>query len=215
MLGCDYEQSESIRTNFDTDSLKKKLNIPQSDYIIITGGKLNPRKKTEIVIEAVNILDRRDVHLIVFGAADIGFEEYYNNLVKIGSNAHIHFTGWLSADLFYQYMAIADIAVFPSSQSVLWQQAIGMHLPLIAGDSGWQDMSYLNFCENIIKIDKDSITPIKFAETIEELISAPEYLSRMKKGAEEAAKKYLDYKIIAKKYWSVLMIIYHIKIDKL
>lgn len=198
-LGCDYELSENVRNTFDKDGFRKKMGINNSDHVLITGGKLNPKKKTEIIIEAVNMLKRSDLHLIIFGTPDNGFERYYEHLKKIGQNANIHFTGWLSPDSFYEHMAISDVAVFPSSQSVLWQQAIGMHLPLIAGDSGWQDMSYLNFYDNIVKIEKDNITPIIFADVVNQLISSPDNLIKMKRGAEKAAKEHLNYTILAKK----------------
>ncbi|WP_223606118.1 glycosyltransferase family 4 protein [Chryseobacterium sp. OSA05B] len=198
-LGCDCNISDDIINTVDRDAVRNKLNIGSNDYVLITGGKLEIRKMTEIAIEAVKILNRKDVHLIVFGAPANGSEEYFRELEKSAYGHQIHFTGWLSSDMFYQYMAISDVAVFPASQSVLWQQAIGMHLPLIAGDAGEQDMSYLNFNENIIKIDKDNIVPIKFAETIEQLISIPGQLNKMKKGAEKTAKENLSYEIIARK----------------
>ena len=52
--------------------------------------------------------------------------------------------GWLNQDDLNRHLAMADLAVFPASQSILWQQAIAMGLPLIVGDAGHQDISYLN-----------------------------------------------------------------------
>ncbi|KMQ65565.1 hypothetical protein ACM46_06695 [Chryseobacterium angstadtii] len=198
-LGCDCSISDDIINTIDRGVVRKKLNINNDDYVLITGGKLEIRKMTEIAIEAVKVLNRKDVHLIVFGAPASGSEEYFKELEKSADGHQIHFTGWLTSDMFYEFMAISDVAVFPASQSVLWQQAIGMRLPLVAGDAGEQDMSYLNFNENIIKINKDNIIPIKFAETIEQIISVPGKLDKMKKGAEKTARENLSYEIIAKK----------------
>ncbi len=102
-------------------------------------------------------------------------------------------------------MAISDIALYPSSQSVLWQQSIGMHLPLIAGDSGGQDMSYLNKNGNVIRISKENINENFIADILMSLISNSDELENMKNGAKKTAQEYLDYDVIAKRTLEVLI----------
>ena len=46
------------------------------------------------------------------------------------------FAGWVDAVDVYRMMDACDFAVFPASQSVLWQQALAMGLPLIVGQVG-------------------------------------------------------------------------------
>ncbi|CAI8742234.1 hypothetical protein EMIT036CA2_10676 [Chryseobacterium sp. IT-36CA2] len=197
-LGCDCSFSEIIKEKVDRNTFREKLGIAKDDIVLITGGKLDQKKRTEVIIEAVRLLNKAHLHLIVFGAPAAGADQYFNQLKDRAAGHNIQFTGWLDSEAFYEYMAISDIAVFPASQSVLWQQAIGMHLPLIAGDSGNQDMSYLNFNENVIKIEQNDITPTRFAETLEKIISVPGLLNKMKKGAEKTSKENLSYDIIAK-----------------
>ncbi|WP_164976796.1 glycosyltransferase [Chryseobacterium sp. CH21] len=197
-MGCDCSLSEIIKGKIDRNTFREKLGVAKDDIVLITGGKLDQRKRTEVIIEAVRLLNKAHLHLIIFGAPAAGADQYFNQLKDRAAGHNIQFTGWLDSEAFYEYMAISDIAVFPASQSVLWQQAIGMHLPLIAGDSGNQDMSYLNFNENVIKIEQNDITPTKFAETLEKIISVPGLLDKMKKGAEKTSKENLSYDIIAK-----------------
>lgn len=137
--------------------------------------------------------------MIVFGTADKNHEEYLKTMLQDAEGANIHFTGWADSKKIYELMAISDIALFPASQSVLWQQSIGMHLPLIAGDAGGQDMSYLNQNGNLIKIDASDINEDFIKEILLDLIQNPEKIESMKKGAEKTAKEYLDYSIIAKR----------------
>jgi glycosyltransferase involved in cell wall biosynthesis len=115
-------------------------------------------------------------------------------------NKQIHFTGWVKGDEMYDYMSASDIAVFPAGQSVLWQQAIGMGLPLILGPvynaNGkiWiQDASYLNVNNNVIILDKDHVSAQEIARQIRRLIDNPDLLDSMKNGALKTAEEFLSY----------------------
>ncbi|RYD62064.1 MAG: glycosyltransferase, partial [Sphingomonadales bacterium] len=126
---------------------------------IFTGGKLDPLKKTEHLIAAFNSIGRDDLHLIIIGQAGKGNEAYKELLDKTAAgNPRIHFRGWQDKTGVYEHLDAADLAIFPASQSVLWQQAIGMNLPLIVGDRselvrGHQDARYLNCHDNMIILD--------------------------------------------------------------
>lgn len=198
-LGCDYEYMQEVKKNTDVKALKEKFHISDDDFVIISGGKFNPLKRTEILMEAVNLLPQKKIKLLIFGTPDKNHLEYYKNIEKLAEKENIHLLGWLSADEIYKVMSVADIAVFPASQSVLWQQSIGMGLPLIAGDSGMQNMSYLNVNENLIRVEEKNINPNYFSKLIESLIESPEKLAVMKTGAEKTASDFLNYKRIAEK----------------
>lgn len=198
-LGCDYQECQNIRNQVNINQNRAKLGIKHDDIVIITGGKFHENKRTHLAVKAIKKLNLPNVHLIVFGTADRGFEEYEKNMHKESKGYNIHFSGWVDAKSTYELMAISDIALFPSSQSVLWQQSIGMHLALIAGDNGGQDMSYLNKNNNLIKIDKQNLNEYFFADILRNLIDHPEILKDMKSGAEKTAKEFLDYIMIAMK----------------
>ena len=155
-------------------------------------------KRTHLAVEAIKKLNIQNVHLLVFGTADKNHEEYQKKMHEDSKGYNIHFTGWVDAKKTYELMAISDIALFPSSQSVLWQQSIGMHLPVIAGDSGGQDMSYLNRNNNLIKVETENLNASFFADILQNLFNDSKLFDNMKKGAEKTAKEYLDYKVIAK-----------------
>jgi glycosyltransferase involved in cell wall biosynthesis len=110
----------------------------------------------------------------------------------------IHFTGWIKGDEMYDYMNASDIAVFPASQSVLWQQAIGMGLPLILGANVnvngkiWtQDANYLNVNNNVIIMDR--VNAQEIGQQIRRLADNPALLDSMKKGALKTAEEFLSY----------------------
>lgn len=196
-LGCEYEICQNIKKNVNIREYRSQFGIADKDIVIITGGKFHTVKRTHLAVKAVKMLNLSNVHLIVFGTADKGHDEYLKSMQEEAKGYNIHFTGWVDAKKTYELMAISDIALFPASQSVLWQQSIGMHLPLIAGDWGGQDMSYLNKNNNLIKVDAENLNEVFFANVLKKIIDNPNLLNEMKKGAEKTAKEYLDYKLIA------------------
>jgi glycosyltransferase involved in cell wall biosynthesis len=198
-LGCDYAKCNEVRQNTNISEIRNQFGIKKEDIVIITGGKINQLKRIHLAVDAVKRLNLKNVHLIVFGKGDVNDEVYYEQMKKNAEGYNVHFTGWIDSHTTYELMAASDIALFPCSQSVLWQQSIGMHLPLIAGDFGGQDMSYLNRNNNLIKVDAQDINEEYFSKILLELIQTPEKINLMKKGAEKTAKEFLDYEIIARR----------------
>ena len=191
-LGYDEEAAEEIRASVDRRDIRAELGLQDADFLIITGGKFTKEKRTEILLEAVNKLDRKDIHVAVFGAPTSEDDDYAKKLHAI-ANERVHFLGWLNGEQILTYLYAADMAVYPASQSVLWQQSIGMHLPLMVGDSGLQDPSYLNIHNNMVILKKEDINATTVAERIQEILSNPNLYANMKAGAEKTANEYLRY----------------------
>jgi glycosyltransferase involved in cell wall biosynthesis len=105
----------------------------------------------------------------------------------------VHFTGWLGREPIYRHLDMADLAVFPASQSILWQQAIACGVPLICGDLGHQDISYLNLADNIVVLRREQITAQHLAASIEAAVRGPGRLQRMREGAARVAAEQLDW----------------------
>lgn len=191
-LGYDEIVAENIRATADREVIREKLGLAPDDFLIISGGKFNAEKRTELLLEAVNQLGDKNIHILIFGAASDKERAYADSLKKI-ANEQVNFLGWLSGEDILSYMHASDIAVYPASQSVLWQQSIGMHLPLILGDAGNQDPSYLNRNENIIILKKEDITATNIARWIKHIKEDKNLYNKMKLGAQKTADEYLRY----------------------
>lgn len=198
-LGCDYDLSEEIRNRNVIERIKEKYKIAKNDFVIFTGGKLHKSKKTDILIDSIKLMNNMNAHLLIVGSADIKDLEYESYLKNNSKGYNIDFMGWLKPIEILEVMYISDIAVFPSSQSVMWQQAIGMHLPLIVGNSGSQDATYLNKNNNVIVLTKQNINSEKISELIKELLNNPDKLLKMRLGAKKTAEEFLNYDIIARR----------------
>jgi 1,2-diacylglycerol 3-alpha-glucosyltransferase len=193
-LGADTDLGNEIRQSKEGANIREKLGISPSDFVIFTGGKLTSAKKTEILISAFLEINSPNTHLIIVGAASEADKLYMDSLLALSNkNPRIHFVGWQKNQEVYKYLDAADIAVFPASQSILWQQAISMHLPLVVGDMGSQSIEYLNKYENIIILTKEFISIDTFVKHINTLLHDTTTLEKMEIGAAKITDEMLNW----------------------
>ena len=196
-LGADVDYIKEINEKNSGKSIRKELGIGLKDFVIFCGGKLTKAKKIELVIKAFLLLEEENAHLIIVGDTK---DKIYKEEILTLMNSHprIHFIGWVAGQKVYDYMSASDIAVFPASQSVLWQQAIGSGLPLIIGQIEGQDVSYLNKNENIFILEKDTINENEISNLINLLYEDENILLSMKKNAIKTTNEFLSYDLISK-----------------
>ena len=196
-LGADIDYIERLKKKYSKNDLREKLNIKPSDFVIFTGGKLTTTKKTELVIEAFNSLKDDKIHLIVVGESMT--EKYNKKILELGKGSpNIHFTGWLKPEEIYKFLYLSDVGVYPSAASVMWQQSIGVGLPLIVGDDNGQDAEYLNRNNNMFILKGNNVTAKKISVLLIKLIEDKDLLNCMKKGAKKTANDFLSYDKISK-----------------
>jgi glycosyltransferase involved in cell wall biosynthesis len=134
------------------------------------------------------------LHLVFVGSANIGVEGYAEELLRAAAgDPRIRFVGWLDNRDLFRYMDMADMAIFPASQSILWVQAVSMGLPLVVGNSGSQGTDYMNAYDNIIELPREDIRTDKLVEVIEALVSDTHRLARMREGARRTFTEVLDW----------------------
>lgn len=205
-LGIDFDKSMSVLKTNRRFEIRKEYNVCLDDIIIINVGKQYAYKKTEQLIAAVNKIDSKKIHLFIIGDA-LGNESYSQLLINTaGENKNIHFLGWKSGDEILEYMAASDLAIYPASQSMLWQQSLGMGLGLIVGKfihiNGKeieQDTEYLNFYDNLITLNEKGHKIDEIECIVRYFIDNPKQLEKIKKNAHKVAKEILNYEKIAKR----------------
>ncbi|MDD3742467.1 MAG: glycosyltransferase family 4 protein [Lentimicrobiaceae bacterium] len=196
-LGVDVDYINELRKNPQALQIRKNLGIQDDDFAIFTGGKLTRAKKIDLVIESFLLLDHPGSHLIIVG--DTKDEEYKSKLLKqINNHPGIHFIGWIPGQKVYDYMSACNVAVFPASQSVMWQQAIGSGLPLIVGQSVGQDATYLNKNNNIFLIEEAQVNKENIVRLLKLLIEDENLLKVASMNALKTSNEFLSYEIIAK-----------------
>jgi 1,2-diacylglycerol 3-alpha-glucosyltransferase len=193
-LGADTETASAVRRSGARQALRAKLGIGANDVVIFTGGKLAPAKKTELLITAAQQLQQSALHLVVVGQAGAADATYGEMLAGLAARSpRVHMVGWLDQHELNRHLAMADLAVFPASQSILWQQSIAMGLPLIVGDTGDQDISYLNTQRNIIILRNEEIRVERLATAIADVTGDPNRMRAMSEGALRVADEHLNW----------------------
>ena len=143
-------------------------------------------------MQAVSELDCEKLKLIVFGQPSADMEDEINRLAK---NDKIRFIGWIDSDKAYDYFLSSDLAIFPGTHSVLWEQACACGIPGVFND--WEGMHHVDVGGNSMFIDGNSVDEIKNA--IQTLMSDKEKYAHMKNVAETKAVKEFSYREIAKR----------------
>lgn len=182
-----WEEKDTIRKN-----KLSKLNIPFNSFVIITGGKIDRAKNIHILIEALRKMKREDVYLIVFGKAEKDMVDFMNNV----NDDNIRNIGWIGSDDCYDLYLASDLAVFPGTHSVLWEQACASGLPCVVKD--WdKGFNHVDVGGNCI-ITKD-ITVDGLSRLLSNIIDDKETYNIMKTVASTKARTEFSYIEIAKR----------------
>lgn len=173
-------------------NIRDKYNIPQDAFLIISGGRIDKTKNIHLLIDAVKSLKDKNIYLLVFGSLTKDMEEYC--VPKFKEN--IKYAGWIDSKQVYPLFIASDLAVFPGTHSVLWEQSIACGLPGIFKD--WNGgFDHINCDGNAILI-KD-ITVDSLRNEIQQLIDNEKKYIEMKRITEENVKYKFYYIEIAKK----------------
>ncbi|MGB7409591.1 MAG: glycosyltransferase family 4 protein [Sphingopyxis granuli] len=201
-LGTDQDYARAVLASDARQRVRARLGIGEGDLAIFTGGKLTPLKQTEDLLAAVSQLADPSIHVILVGSGDPSLTDYVSVIERHAANRpNIHMVGWQDRTGVYEHMAASDLAIFPASQSVLWQQSLGMGLPLIVGEEtalqrGVQKVGYLNGHDNLIILDPGRSFSAQIAGHVRRLADDRPLLAAMAVGARLTATEILDYNAI-------------------
>ncbi len=183
----DLTQRESIRK-----SIRNKLKIDKDDFVIVTGGKIDRKKNIHILMKVVEELNTNDIKLIVFGTPSNELKEEIEELSKSKNIVNV---GWISPKQVYDYLFASDLAFFPGTHSVLWEQAVGVGLPGVF--KKWDGMQHVDIGGNCIFIDNGDKKEIEV--TINKIKNDKKLLTKMKNIAVNKGIHEFSYHEIAKK----------------
>lgn len=189
-MGADDEKIDFSLRNKIRHHIRNSNALSDTDFVIVTGGRIDEKKKIHLLIEACNELS--GVKLLIFGKVTNEFKEQFDQVLETGKNTK--FIGWINSDMVYEYFLAADLAVFPGQHSVLWEQACAAKVPCVFGK--WEGMDHVNVGGNA-----EFISPITVESIREKIIGlhyTPQYDS-MKKVAESDATNIYLYSRIAEK----------------
>lgn len=192
VMGGDVERLNEEQLSAIRKSVKSKYNIDENTFLIVTGGKIDKAKNIHLVMQAMKKLGNKNAHLIVFGKPVEAMKDEIKSLSEAGNITNI---GWLTPSECYDLFYAADLAVFPGTHSVLWEQACACSLPAIFKNTKGQ--THIDLGGNCILLNEVSVDEIYTA--INKLLENKALYNSMKNIAVEKGYDAFSYEAIAKK----------------
>jgi glycosyltransferase involved in cell wall biosynthesis len=172
--------------------IRTELRLNGTDFVVVTGGKMYARKNLQALLEAVRDTDIPELRLVIFGSLDPAIAP---EITALMSHERIRYVGWINSDRVYDYFLAADIAVFPGTHSVLWEQAVGVGLPCVFRK--WSGMQHVDVGGNCLFLETGSREEIVLLLT--EIRQKPELLERMRTVARDKGIQEFSYSDIARR----------------
>lgn len=190
VLGADHTEVDLARKDEIRKNIREGLNIKENEFVLITGGKIDVRKRIDVLMQMIIDLKKQDMVLIVFGKSSA---ELKDRIKKLATSNSIRFIGWIPSEKVYDYFLSADLGIFPGTHSVLWEQAVGVGLPCIF--KKWNGMQHVDLHGNCLFFEKED----ELGELILSLYNNRRKLLGMKEVAEEKGMHEFSYFEIAKR----------------
>ncbi|WNF37352.1 glycosyltransferase [Bacillaceae bacterium IKA-2] len=192
LMGADDDKILEAKKENKKILIREKYGIKPNDFLIITGGKIDPPKQqTLYLMEAVQRITDVNLKLLVFGSVTLDLKEKLNSLVD---GQKVQYIGWLNSEEVYEYFLASELGVFPGRHSVLWEQAVGTGLPCIF--KHWDGTTHIDVGGNCQFLYDDSVEEI--INSLTSVIEDNVVFNKMKKKALEGIDQF-SYKEIAKK----------------
>ncbi|MFR2820792.1 glycosyltransferase family 4 protein [Clostridium sp.] len=192
VMGGDDEKISDVKNPQIINKLRETLNISDSDFVIVTGGKIDEAKaQTLLLMEAVKNFND-NVKLIVFGSVAESLKSKFD---KLCDSNNIIYAGWVSSDDSYKYFELANLVVFAGRHSVFWEQVVAQGKPMVC--KHWEGTTHIDVGGNVKFLIKDDINEIY--NTISNIILDDNIYSKMKEASENRGSKRFSYKNISEK----------------
>ncbi len=190
IMGADDEKIDFANRERIRAEIREKYGISDGDFLVVTGGKIDKKKKIDILMQAVASVE--GAKLLVFGNVLDDAKEEFDRI--LAENDNIIYIGWIDADRVYDYFFAADLVFFPGQHSVLWEQACASKAPCVF--ERWEGMDHVDNGGN-----SDFVSPVTYETLktkIEELLFTDKYYAMKAVAESEKTDIYLYSKIAEK-----------------
>lgn len=191
VMGADDEMVVLSESEESKEETKERYGILECDFLVVTGGKIDASKKQVLnLMRAVSDHMFKDtVKLLIFGSVSDDLQEEF----QYAETKNIQYIGWVDEETAYKLFAISQLAIFPSTHSVYWEQAAGQGIPLII--KYWKGFEHIDLGGNVRYLYENSEEEIR---TVIADVMEKENYTEMTKVAKEKGKEKFSYANIAR-----------------
>ena len=189
LMGVDDELANECLTKESINDVKKRYKIDETDFLFVTGGKIDKWKTDTLkLMEAIKELRELKAKLIVFGSVS---DEIKESFFKLVDNDTVMYVGWLDSTESMKILAASDAAVFPGRHSVFWEKSAGLGKPIFCKKI--PGTNHININGNCVFFEENTIEEYK--RLLSQYVCDKEINSEMKKNAILAKNFFSYYKI--------------------
>ena len=189
-----FFKSERIREDYRT-----KLGYSKDEFVVVSSGKFDPSKEIDTLIKAFSIIvtDCPKLRLLLIGK---GSNEYMNYLKSIiesnGLIEQIRIVNFVDNSELGAYYNLADVGVWPGTNSISAVEALGTELPVILpnGDSAYKIVFDANAAIGFEKHDVCSL-----ASALGDVVRSPEIRLEVSNNAKILVNEKLSWEKVAEK----------------
>lgn len=189
MMGVDDDLVKNSVNEDNRRKIRQSLGISKNDFLIITGGKIDHAKEQVLLLEQA-VKEIGTVKLVIFGSVVEDMKEKFFSYID---NKNIFYVGWLDSNKTANYIGASDLAIYPGRHSTLWEETVGLGIPMIV--KYWEGTTHVNINNNIKFLMNDSLEEIE--SNILSLTQNEQLYNIMKNNALQAMKEF-SYANIAK-----------------
>lgn len=123
----DTDQFQPLRDIAEYERIRKAYGIREGDKVLCFVGRLTAEKGVDKVLEAVRMLHRDDIRILIAGSFTHGFEmldDYQKKLHDLSAELgdRVIFTGYIPQSEVQKVYQISELAVLPS----MWEEPAGL-----------------------------------------------------------------------------------------
>lgn len=153
VMGVDIDSSEFDRKLEIRGEIRRSLGLNETNKVIINGGKLDVLKGTLILLESFIKITDPSYRLLLFGSISNEIANEISYFLK--KDKRIIYLGWIEAKSIYKFLYASDVAVYPGTHSVLWEQTIGLGIPTII--KKWNGFEHLEINDSVRVLKKITV----------------------------------------------------------
>ena len=191
-LGVDIERYK--RSKAGRRRVRRKYKISENTTVLGFVGLFTRRKKVELYIQLIGMLQELDVVLMMVGGYDSGYETTINKII-LDKNLKdkVIMTGNVSQESIVDYISATDVGIYLANSSVIWLEMMACGIPLVAP----RDMQFSHLLQsNSRQIEYGNVKEAK--NEIEYLITHKDLINIMGKKSLSIVRSSYSYSSITK-----------------
>lgn len=187
-IGADVDVADTISSKAE---LRVKYGYNDTDFVVVTGGKMGKGKGTNQLISAVEVLHERypRLKLVLFGLFE---NKNVEKQARQSAVATVH--GWCDRTKTLELLKMADVACWPIHHTTLIEDAVSVCTPIINRKTGTSEHLIDG---NGVWIKNGSQDEIESA-LLQMLNQSDEQRQSMNVACEKM-KQFISYRTVAKK----------------